>query len=221
MTGGKSGEAMAELLMETLGPDYNKVTENIKGGTIVTTTEERVGLNCAQKLFAVCGDNATPNDTFCDHLHKRLLRNFDDNPTSSSDLPRCRFRGRSSRIRCVAHIIALVVQAVLKQLKSGTYDEAVKLVNRVHDNGGDFSNLGCDSLSVWQKVRSFVLWIMGSDERRAEWRKFCSISIPLDVETRWNALYLMMLKARENRGSITRFAREHPEVEPIVPTREE
>jgi hypothetical protein len=30
-----------------------------------------------------------------------------------------------------------------------------------------------------------------------------------------------MLKARENRGSITRFAREHPEVEPIVPTREE
>jgi hypothetical protein len=148
MTRGKSGEAIAELLMETLGPDYNKVTENIKGGTIVTTTEERVSLNCAQKLFAVCGDNATPNNTFCDHPHKRLLQNFDDNPTSFSDLPRCRFRGRSSCIRCVAYIITLIVQTVLKQLKSGTYDKAVKLVNRVHDNGGNFSNLRCDSLSV-------------------------------------------------------------------------
>jgi hypothetical protein len=47
MTGGKSEEAMVELLMKTLGPDYNKVTENIKGGTIVIITEERVGLNCA------------------------------------------------------------------------------------------------------------------------------------------------------------------------------
>jgi hypothetical protein len=64
---------MAELLIKTLRPDYNKVTKNIKGGTIVIITEERVGLNCAQKLFAVYRDNTTPNDTFCDHLHKRLL----------------------------------------------------------------------------------------------------------------------------------------------------
>jgi hypothetical protein len=47
MTGGKSGEAIAELFIETLGPDYNKVTENIKRGTIVTITEEQIGLNCA------------------------------------------------------------------------------------------------------------------------------------------------------------------------------
>jgi hypothetical protein len=31
---------MAELLMETLRPDYNKVTKNIKESTIVTITEE-------------------------------------------------------------------------------------------------------------------------------------------------------------------------------------
>jgi hypothetical protein len=73
MTGGKSGEAITELFMKTLRPDYNKVTENIKEGTIVIITEERVGLNCAQKLFAVCEDNTTPNNTFCDYLHKRLL----------------------------------------------------------------------------------------------------------------------------------------------------
>jgi hypothetical protein len=47
MVGGKSGEAMAELLMETLGPNYKKVTEDIKNSIITIKTEERVGLNCA------------------------------------------------------------------------------------------------------------------------------------------------------------------------------
>ena len=63
MTGGKSGEAMADIIWESLGPDYKKTTKDIKDGIITTTVEERVGLNCAQKLFAVCGDNATNNDT--------------------------------------------------------------------------------------------------------------------------------------------------------------
>jgi hypothetical protein len=47
------------------------------------------------------------------------------------------------------------------------------------------------------------------------------IFIPLDVETRWNALYLMMLKAQENKGSITRFARAHLEVVDIIPIEDE
>jgi hypothetical protein len=69
MVGGKSGEAMAEIIWETLRPDHKKVTEEIKDNVVTTKTEERVGLNCAHKLFAVCGDNASPNDTFCDHLY--------------------------------------------------------------------------------------------------------------------------------------------------------
>ena len=79
MVGGKSGEAMAELIWETIGPNYKKSTKAVKGNKITVTIEERVGLNCAQKLFAVCGDNASPNNTFCDHLHQRLLEKFDDN----------------------------------------------------------------------------------------------------------------------------------------------
>jgi hypothetical protein len=47
MTGGKSGKAMTELLIKTLRLDYNKVTKNIKEGTIVIITEGRIGLNYA------------------------------------------------------------------------------------------------------------------------------------------------------------------------------
>jgi hypothetical protein len=73
MLGGKLGEAMAELIWETIGPNYKKVTKKIEGNIVTIITEERIGLNCTEKLFAVCGDNASPNDTFCDHLHQRLL----------------------------------------------------------------------------------------------------------------------------------------------------
>jgi hypothetical protein len=134
----------------------------------------------------VCGDNATPNNTFCDHLYQQLLRDYDDNPTSNSGLPRCRFHGRRSRICCIAHIIALVVGAVLK---SGTHAEAAELVAQANANGGVFDLSDCFALSAYEKIRAFVLWIQGSDDRRAEWRKYCNIMIPLDIDIRWNAFF--------------------------------
>jgi hypothetical protein len=173
MVGGRSGEAMAELFMESIGPDHEKEIEEVQGDKITITTEKRVGLNCAQKLFAVCGDNASPNDTFCDHVHQRLLREYDDNPVSTAGLPRCRFHGRDSRIRCTAHIIALVVGDILAKLKSGTHKEAAELVAKATENDGAFCLSDCSALSVYQKVRAFVLWVQGSDERRASWRKIC------------------------------------------------
>jgi hypothetical protein len=60
------------------------------------------------------------------------------------------------------------VNAVLDELKLGTQKEAAKLVERVNNNRGAFTGLGCSSLSVYQKVRTFVLWIQGSDERRKD-----------------------------------------------------
>jgi hypothetical protein len=90
------------------------VTEIVQNDVITITIEERVGLNCAHKLFAVCGDNATNNDTFCDHLLERLQQDYDDDSSSTLGLPKCRFHGQDSRIRYGAHIISLVVDAVLK-----------------------------------------------------------------------------------------------------------
>jgi hypothetical protein len=115
----------------------------------------------------------------------------------------------------------LVVGAVLKKLKSGDHDGAVQLLAKAEACDGHFNASECSSLSVYQKVRAFVLWIQGSDERRAVWRKLCKITIPLDVDTRWNALYLMMAKAHEHKGAFTLFARHFPEVLTLVPTEQE
>jgi hypothetical protein len=56
---------MAELLYTSFGPDYESQTETIKGNIRTITTEKHIGLDVARKLFAVCGDNATLNDTLC------------------------------------------------------------------------------------------------------------------------------------------------------------
>jgi hypothetical protein len=149
---GKSGKAMADILYDSIGPDFKKETEIIEGDMIKTITEERIGLKCAEKLFAVCGDNTPANDTFADHLLNLLQHDYDDDPSSTSGLPKCRFHGRSSRIRCIAHIIALVVGAVLKELKSGTHADAVDLVATTYDQGGVFDPNICLALSVYQRV---------------------------------------------------------------------
>jgi hypothetical protein len=212
---------MADLIMELIGPDYKKVIEQVDDDKVTVTIEEQVGLDCAAKLFAVCGDNAGNNDTFCNHFYSLLLAEYDDDPLSNSDLPHCRFHGRSSRIRCVAHIISLVVDAIFKKLRSGDRAQVVELLARTADNGGTFDGEDCRGLSIYMKIRAFVLWIQGSDERRAAWRKFCPIMIPLDVDTRWNSVYLMMFRARANRGAITRFGRSNLEVQHLVPTDQE
>jgi hypothetical protein len=66
---GKSGTAMSELIYASFGPNYIRWTEIIKDNVRRITTEKHVGLEVIHKLFAVCGDNATPNDTLCDHLY--------------------------------------------------------------------------------------------------------------------------------------------------------
>ena len=76
-----------------------------------------------------------------------------------------------------------MADAVLDKLKSRSQKEAAELVAEANDSPDDaFNYETCSALSVYIKVRAFVLWIQGSDERRGTWRKFCCIMIPLDVE---------------------------------------
>ena len=70
IVGGKSGEAIVVLLMETIESDHEKVIEEVQGNKITITTEKHIGLDCAEKLFAVCGDNASSNNTFCNYLYQ-------------------------------------------------------------------------------------------------------------------------------------------------------
>jgi hypothetical protein len=125
---GKLRKAMANIFFDSISPNFKREIKTIINNIITTIIEERIGLNYRKKLFIVCGNNASNNNIFCDHLYNLLLHDYDDDPTSNTGLPKCHFHGRPSRIRCIAHLIALVIGAILKQLKSGTYTEALALV---------------------------------------------------------------------------------------------
>jgi hypothetical protein len=95
---GKSGKAMADIFFDSIGPDFKREIETIINNIITTIMEERIGLDCREKLFVVCEDNVSNNDTFCDYLYNLLLHDYDDDPISNTGLPKCHFHGRPSRI---------------------------------------------------------------------------------------------------------------------------
>jgi hypothetical protein len=97
-----------------------------------------VSLNIAHKVITVCGDNAPNNNTFCDHFHTKLKVKYNDYPQLLLGLPRCLFRGRQSRIRCLAHILALIAESVFKHLKSSTTKDAQTIINSVLEGNGQF-----------------------------------------------------------------------------------
>jgi hypothetical protein len=69
---GKSGEGMAEVLYTSFGRDINEKTViETKDGLKLQTTSA-VGLKINHKIIAICGNNASNNDTFCDYFYKKL-----------------------------------------------------------------------------------------------------------------------------------------------------
>jgi hypothetical protein len=128
---GKSGEGMAEVLYTSFGEDIVKVDLIESKAGLMERTIKAVGLKINHKVIAVCGDNAPNNDTFCDHFHQKLqVDGYDDDIRIQGELnlKRCLFRGRRSRIRCLAHINSLIGEAVFKALDSGTAKEAKELL---------------------------------------------------------------------------------------------
>jgi hypothetical protein len=83
----------------------------------------------------------------------------------------------------MAYIIALVAGAIYTTLGAGTYADAAAQLQYAEEHGGVFS-AECNEWSVYLKVRTFVLYIQGSDECRRAWLAICKIMIPLDVDIR-------------------------------------
>ena len=209
---GKLGKAIANIFFDSISSDFKREIETIINNIIITIIEERIGLDYREKLFIIYRDNTSNNNIFCDYLYNLLLYDYDDDPILNTGLPKCHFYGRPSRIRCIAYLIALVVSVVLKQLKSGTYAEALALVAQINDGDGTFDSVTCSALSVYIKVRTFVLQVIADEAQRITQKKVYIIMLLYDVNSRWNSLYLMMFKAQEHKASIVKFTRLNPEV---------
>ena len=107
--------------------EFVEVKGSHTGDTLAQIVQKTLDeLNLNPKLFAVTGDNAGNNGTLCEALYKSLKLKYDDR-VSPIGKPQMRFHGRPSWVRCLAHVVALICDDVLKDLKAGTAKEAKKL----------------------------------------------------------------------------------------------
>lgn len=158
------------------------------------------------KIVSITVDNASSNDTFFDELEDV----FD-------------ILGDDQHIRCLAHIINLAAQDVLKSLKScktatNTDEEQPDedlLAEEVLDDIDLDQEIDCDSdddepirdysENTVLKLRTLVRKIRKSVQMRQKLNKLCKIYsvkylVPiLDVKTRWNSTYDMILRAEHLR----------------------
>ncbi|KAK9353311.1 hypothetical protein V1523DRAFT_203903 [Lipomyces doorenjongii] len=73
-----------------------------------------------RKLITITGDNASNNESMVSALYESLRRKY-------GHAVRC--RDPDSYVRCLAHILNLIVQDILHALKSGNAGEACAMCN--------------------------------------------------------------------------------------------
>ena len=141
------------------GEDLAKVVEKL-------CTE----LSIRDKLFAIIGDNAGNNSTLCQSLYTSLKRQYDDK-FSLIGKPQMRFYGRPSWIRCLAHVIALIADDVLNDLKARSTKEAKKALDSwdTEAKGAQYNVPDDGGRSAIAKVRLLNLWILRGVQREQDW----------------------------------------------------
>jgi len=86
-----------------------------------------------------------------------------------------RFRGKQHRIRCIAHVLNLIVGQILSALRTGTAKEA-----------RDFDKTKVKSMGPLNgvvKIRLLVLWICKSTQRQKFWNNMTAKTIQFNVDT--------------------------------------
>ncbi|XP_070043240.1 zinc finger BED domain-containing protein RICESLEEPER 2-like [Nicotiana tomentosiformis] len=148
------------------------------------------------KIFTVTVDNASSNDVTIKELSKQLTK-------MGTNL----MNGNHLHIRCMAHIMNLVVQDGLKE----------------------------SSVSI-ERVRHAVRYVRQSPARLKRFQECfddeqlnCKKTLCLDVPTRWNSTYLMLHRAVEFESAFSHYASyeiglrhylEHSYIEVGIPTGE-
>jgi len=111
-----------EAVIEFAEIEGAKTGENM-GGMVFDLLKE---LNINTKLLSITADNASNNKTLMDAVENSLeLQDQFSNPDKQTSAPR--FQGRASFVRCLAHILNIIVKKLLETLKSGNRLQSVPL----------------------------------------------------------------------------------------------
>lgn len=127
------------------------------------------------------------------------------------------FEGEPSFVRCLAHIINLVLKEIFKNLKADGISDAEAISGSI-GNGVIYDEVCSGSFSVIQKVCVLAIWISRHSGRKQTWKRICQNTsfseryIPCDVAARWNSTYYMLQGALEVQTQVTEYIRLNPEI---------
>lgn len=104
-------------------------------------------------------------------LHQRLLEQASINPTN-----KLRFEGVPSLVRCLAHIIDLIVKEILKNLKADSISNAEAICDSM-SSGTTNDEVRSGTFLVIQKVRVLAIWISRHSGRKQTWKRSCQFNL--------------------------------------------
>lgn len=170
-------------------------------------------LDVATKLLTITGDNAARNGTLCDSLHAELLKKYGDKDDQFGIRPLVRSRGRQSFIPCLAYFINLICRDVLAFLRAGSAREANAILDEMTTQSSPKFISTHSTKGAIMKIRLLILWISRSPQHRQSWKEMSpGKRVGYDVDTRWNATYIMIADGLRLQKELAQFAQMHPEV---------
>ncbi len=173
-------------------------------------------LKIKHKLFAITGDNIGNNGTLCQVLYDHLKCQYDDR-FSLISRARIRFYSKQSQVRCLTHVIALIVKDVLYGVKASSAKEAKKMLDSwdTHYQRNDYVIPNDGGRSTIAKVRLLNLWILrntGQEQDQKAMPKTKTRRPIYNVNTRQNSAYNMIKQFLELKAKYIEFIRTYPQV---------
>ncbi|EED22636.1 conserved hypothetical protein [Talaromyces stipitatus ATCC 10500] len=146
-------------------------------------------LDIRAKLLSITGNNASNNLAMAEILHDLLKADYKTGDTQQA----IRYQEEGSFIRCLAHILNLIVKEFLTVLKATDITGDFQIIEDLENNLSLIQ-----SQSAFSRIRILSLYISSTTERKREWQNLCQIKgmdsklIQYDVTTRWNSSYRML-----------------------------
>ena len=181
-------------------------------------------LGIATRIGALVADNSTTNDTLC----RALERAFKDLRTTTP------WRARDMRVRCLGHIINLIVKSFLlnkeilseeeEEKQDATFldltvephnqDESLIIVSQERGRKKKAPKKVEKLIPVLEKLHAIIVHSIYSANRAEEMRELAGRGIPVDVIIRWNTWFLSITIACKKQEAITKYTLNHSELQP-------
>jgi hypothetical protein len=146
-----------------------------------------------RKVGTIVGDNSGTNDTLCRTLSQHLRQTY---PRDPEWIP------IQQRIRCLGHILNLIVQAFLFPKEANlqtleSYEEGYLQEEEETEQSYKQQELAEEEqmrsiLGPLGKLHNIVVYIRSSPQRLQDFISQAGRRIPLDNRTRWNSWYNML-----------------------------